>query len=327
MVVAPRIQSVHRGVRCRLHVASILGDNPSTLGLLFLALVALMLSLPIWTAILLVALVLVVQLTLMTALGADPLSVALQCFFTMIIVIAGFGMALLLREFDQLARRNAELLAEVRGSAEAQKELVIADERARAARDLHDGLGHRLAALTMSLEFAERTRDRDPDRAFDEVEQANVQAKEALAAMRTWVRALNPIRVGDAQGVAAFEAIADTFRGTGLEVDVSTIGPERELSKPLALFSYRFVQEGLTNALEHGGARRVWIVLDQRIGFALTLRDDGTATPGPVSPGFGLRTLRERAEDLGGSIEAVATPEGFALTTTIPESVNDRCTP
>lgn len=307
--------------------ASIVGDNPSTLGLLFLALIALMLSLPVWTAILLVVLVLVLQVTLMTTLGTGPLTVVVQCLFTLIVMVAGFGMALLLREFDQLARRNAELLSEVRRSVSAEKELVIADERSRAARDLHDGLGHRLAALTMSLEFAERTRDRDPDRAFDEVGYANTQAKEALAAMRTWVRALDPIRVGDAQGVAAFEAIAESFRGTGLEVEVSSTGSERELSKPLALFSYRFVQEGLTNALKHGGADRVRIVLDQRTAFVLTLRDNGTVESGPVSPGFGLRSLRERAEDLGGGIEYAPTREGFTLTATIPSSANDRPTP
>lgn len=145
--------------------------------------------------------------------------------------------------------------------------------------------------------------------------------------MRTWVRALDPIRVGDAQGVAAFEAIAESFRGTGLEVEVSSTGSERELSKPLALFSYRFVQEGLTNALKHGGADRVRIVLDQRTAFVLTLRDNGTVESGPVSPGFGLRSLRERAEDLGGGIEYAPTREGFTLTATIPSSANDRPTP
>lgn len=305
-------------------VAVFVGDNPSTLGVLFLALVVLMLTFPLWAAIALVALIVLVQLILMTAIRGEPLMVLWQTSFTLVVILAGFGAALLVREFDQIARRNAELLTELRRSVEFEKELVIADERSRAARDLHDGLGHRLAALTMSLEFAERTRDRDPDRAFAEVGQARGQAKEALRAMRTWVRALDPIRVGDAQGSEAFEAIAEAFRGTGLDVDVSTVGSERELPQPLALFSYRCVQEGLTNALKHGGADRVRIVLDQRRGFTLTVSDNGTPDLGPVAPGFGLRSLRERVSDLGGSIEATPARDGFTLTATIPEVSHPR---
>lgn len=299
--------------------ATFLGNNPSTLGLLFVALVAVMLTFGINGAMVLVVIMACVQVALMVALGSPASQIALQTSLTLLVMIAGFGMALLVRGFDQAALRNRALLEELRSSVGAQKELVIADERSRAARDLHDGLGHRLASLSMSLEYAERMRERDSERAWQEVGQARIRAAESLQAMRTWVRALDPIRVGEAQGTAAFEAIADSFRGTGLEVEVHTECPEHELPKSLALFSYRFVQEGLTNVLKHGGAR-VRIVLDQREGLVLRVSDNGGSAHGEVVPGFGLRSLTERAEDLGGTVKAHANPDGFVLAATIPES-------
>lgn len=236
------------------------------------------------------------------------------------LVVFGLGVLLgqLLREVQAERRRNAELVDEVRRSALTEQELMLADERARSARELHDGLGHQLTLVVLSLEYAERMRARDVDKAFAEVEQAHQTAAGALAHMRRWVRALNPPREQALQGNGAFAAIADSFGGTGLEVSFTHDGPERELDRASSLFALRMVQEGLTNVVRHSGAAHVALHVSwQPRSLGLRLADDGGAGA-RLEPGFGLRSLTERARELGGAFEAHPTGTGVELVAHVP---------
>ncbi|WP_083841660.1 sensor histidine kinase [Mobilicoccus pelagius] len=256
----------------------------------------------------------------------------------------------LLTERDEANARLTEANARLQGSIETEKELVLARERSRAARDLHDGLGHRLTLVTMSLDFALRARDRTPDRAWEEVATARATTGEAIDEMRLWVRALSPVAVEGLQGAAALDAVAEAFRGTGVDVTVSTLGEERPLPDDVVLFLHRFVQEGLTNALRHARARRVTIDLaygtddvtitstdDGRThddgrdaggdtGSASAAGADGVAATtdatdiedADVVPGFGLRSLSERASALGGEVATHRGEDGLVLTARIP---------
>lgn len=235
-----------------------------------------------------------------------------------IILLLGVLLGQALRELAAERHRNVELLDEVRRAAVTERELMLADERSRSARELHDGLGHQLTLVVLSLEFAERMRDKDPQRAFAEVQTARQTASEALAHMRRWVRALNPPREESVTGNAGFEAIARSFRGTGLDVRLSPRGQERELDRASSLFALRMVQEGLTNVVRHSAATSVDLVVDwQPDALRLVLADDGGAAAGLV-PGFGLRSLAERARELGGSFEARGTERGVEISGTIP---------
>src|SRR5699024_10291868 len=260
-----------------------------------------------------------------------------------VVVLLCFGVALgsALRAYQEAHARDQRTIAErdralarleeansrLRRTAEVEKELLLADERARSARDLHDGLGYRLTLISISLEFARRTRQSDPEAAWGEIDTADATSREAMTEMRTWVRALSPVRDADATGAAAFEAIASSFRGSGLEGGVETSGEDVPLRQDASLLMYRTVQEGLTNALRHGRARTVRITFDTR-GEQIVLRlvsdlDEQARAqlpPGPISPGFGLRGLADRADALGG--DALAEPlEGrVELTVRLPRS-------
>lgn len=136
------------------------------------------------------------------------------------------------------------------------------------------------------------------------------------------VAALDP--VGSLTGTAALEAVADAFRGTGLEVSVTTLGAEQPLDRERALFCLRVMQEGLTNALRHGGAHRVDLVVDHADGLTLTLTDDGSAPEtgdAEVATGYGLRSLTQQATRLGGDIDAGWSPDGFRLRAHLPKAV------
>lgn len=221
------------------------------------------------------------------------------------------------------ARQGAELAVtneRLKASMATERELVLAQERARSARDLHDGLGHRLTLVSMSLEFARRTKDTDPERAWAEVEVADATNQDALDVMRRWVRALNPPRaVAGVGGAEAFDAIADAFRGTGFEVSVDHRGDAAPLPDEVSLYATRFVQEGLTNVLRHSNADTVRIdIVQSPAQVRIAVRDDGA--PGQSVPeGFGLRSLRERAEELGGTMHfGPVTGSGWETAVVLP---------
>lgn len=215
-----------------------------------------------------------------------------------------------------LTRANVAL----RRSLSLERDLVLAEERARSARQLHDGLGHRLTLVAMSLEYAQQARTQNIEGAWAEVSTAARTTREALSEMRLWVRALDPPRAEEgASGAAAFEAIADAFRGTGLDVRVSYRGEGQPLTQETALFATRFIQEGLTNVLRHAGAQRVDIeVIQSPQQIRLTVGDDGSGAASPAE-GFGRRSLRERAEILGGTVTTGRSNlGGFELAAVLP---------
>ncbi|WP_114854028.1 sensor histidine kinase [Brachybacterium sp. YJGR34] len=266
--------------------------------------------------------------------AADPLSglaVGLVNAVPLAVLLC-FGLALgaALRGYESRRARDQEVIERLRRAAATEKELVLADERARSARDLHDGLGHRLTVVVMSLDFAERMRERDARRSWEEIAAARDVAQDALAHMRTWVRALSPVRVPEARGLAALEAIAESFRGTGLsvrlEAERGADAALRGAREPVSLLVYRAVQEGLANALRHARAREVLLAVtaaDGSIGVRLCNDLDDRARrevpEGPAAEGFGLRALAERAATHGGHVRAAREGERFVLTLHLPD--------
>lgn len=273
------------------------------------------------------------------ALGVDlvvtvdlaPMDAVVQMAGLAAFLLVGAGLGGLLRTLE-LARftavtRGVELEAaneRLRVAIGTERELVLAQERARSARELHDGLGHRLTLVAMSLEFAQRTQHRDPERAWAEVSTAALTNQEALDEMRLWARALNPPTLSPGVGgAAAFDAIAEAFRGTGLEVAVTHRGTDDLLPEQVTLFATRFVQEGLTNVLRHARASTVAVeVIQSPQQVRISMRDDGRGAEVPHD-GFGLRSLRERAADLRGTLVSGSVPDGgWQLVVVLPLTVD-----
>ena len=216
-----------------------------------------------------------------------------------VLLCFGIMLGLALRGFEQRRDSDQKVIERLRHASEIEKELLLSDERARSARELHDGLGSRLTLVLMSLELAERMRATNADHAWEEIRTAKDTSSEALAEMRMWVRALNPVRDAGARGLAALELIAESFRGTGLTVEVSgDDAADRELmhDDATALLIYRAVQEGLTNALRHSRARSVRIRLstdEQHLKLAIT-NGIGRAAPSGIDEGQPVRVRAAR---------------------------------
>lgn len=251
----------------------------------------------------------------------DTAGLAVLAAFTIVICAAMAEARRRREETEALLGELESAHDELRRYAERVKELTVAEERARMSREMHDSLGHYLTVINVGLQNARRFRDKKPDAAWEEVEEARALTHEALSEVRRWVRAMKPLALDESAGPEAMSALARSFDGTGLDVRFTVGGVRTELPGETELVLYRALQEGLTNALKHAAARRVSATLAfEEKNVRLTVADDGEGAPeGASEKGFGLAALRERAEALGGVLVAGGDPEGgFALRVELP---------
>lgn len=222
-----------------------------------------------------------------------------------------FGKAL---SDAQAARQESQrLLGELRAAQVQLKDLAVAEERNRLARELHDALGHRLTVAVVQLEGAQRLIPVDPERAGRMIGAMRDQMKEALGDLRRSLADLRAPQMLDLPLDAAVQRLAREFQeSTGLTVHVTVAAlPPLDEARRLAL--YRAAQEALTNAQRHAGARTVWLEVQAAAAhLTLTAADDGRGYPAEPADGFGLRGVRERAAQLGGSLTLEARPGGGA---------------
>jgi signal transduction histidine kinase len=167
-------------------------------------------------------------------------------------------------------------------------------ERARILRDLHDGLGPVLAGMSMRVQAELR---RSPTPLLGSLAP---QLAEARGDLRRIVSGLTPSALHDTDLAGALERLVATFDGDGRQVGLD-VAVEGALPRDVTVTVYRSVAEGITNALRHGGASHVAVrVVTSVDQIVIDVRDDGVG--GPIAPGVGLTSLRQRAEHLGGSL-------------------------
>lgn len=195
----------------------------------------------------------------------------------------------------ELARLNAQLVA-------AQS--LVADrtrlaERLAISRDLHDSLGHHLAALTVQLEVA---RHHATGPALEAVAQAQATGRQLLGELREVVSAWRDDAVDLRVALHDLAAAIDTPAITVRVADDLSFAPE------VARTLYRCAQELVTNSVRHAGAGHVWLELQPSGGgLSLTATDDGRAAHSVV-PGNGLRGIAERADALRGRVDIRSRP-------------------
>ena len=199
----------------------------------------------------------------------------------------------------------------------SRERLVAAreEERRRLRRDLHDGLGPQLAGLTMKAEAARDLVPVDPDRAESLLGDLTERAQDAVADVRRLVYALRPPAL-DALGlVGALHSHASQYNNGGQHIEIKA--PEGDdlptLTAAVEVAAYRIVLEALNNVVRHADARNceVRLSLDEEPGMlTLEVSDDGRGIGDDRKPGVGLSSMRERAEELGGSCVVESLPSG-----------------
>ncbi len=200
-----------------------------------------------------------------------------------------------------LAERKS-MSAEKRLAKEVEKSAVKL-ERARIARDIHDGLGSTLTNLRIRLELALKLFD-EPEASSKVLPLLKLCQDAAGTALTDVRRALRAERDGDFN---LKQAVTGLVRQVNQESDLKINVRFDDISLPLAVQHQIFsiIQECLTNVYKHSSADRVEIVLTQKNELAsLAVRDNGKGFDLSVdNPGFGLQGLRERAQTIGATIK------------------------
>jgi two-component system sensor histidine kinase DesK len=189
--------------------------------------------------------------------------------------------------------------------------LAVGEERLRFARDLHDLLGHSLSVIALKSELAGRLIKNTPGLAAHEVEDIEKVARDALREVREVVAGYRQPTLA-AELAGAHEALTAAGIQDHVELDRAPLPPAVE-----AVFAWT-VREGVTNVMRHSQAKRCAIRISSRDSHAtIDVVDDGRG--GTPQPGSGLRGLRERVTDRGGTLTAESLPhEGFRLRVTLP---------
>ncbi|MFB7510641.1 histidine kinase [Streptomyces broussonetiae] len=231
--------------------------------------------------------------------------------------VAGMALAGYVLRLDAEARGSAQrLLAQERAARAAEAESAALAERARIAREIHDVLAHSLSAQLVHLEAARLLIENgaERERILERVVAARGMARDGLAETR---QALSALR-GELTPLEDF--LSELLSGTdGAEVTVT--GERRPLSAEASQAVRRVAQEALTNVRKHAQGAKVQVGLDYSDHeVTLNVRDSG-GLPGELTGsggGYGLLGMRERAELLGGSLEAGPGEEGFVVTLKVP---------
>lgn len=183
---------------------------------------------------------------------------------------------------------------------------AVAEERARVAREIHDGLAQYLFAVSTHASMLEQ--GADPAVTLPRLKEA------ALAAQQEARYAI--LALSSASGRSPFDTAlrryVDVLTSDGrLEVELE-IDPAIALGPDEQIELFRIVQEGLANARKHAGAEHAWVQIGQRANERyVALRDDGVGfEPDEVTSGQGLRNMRERAASIGGALSLRTAPGG-----------------
>jgi signal transduction histidine kinase len=195
---------------------------------------------------------------------------------------------------------------------QARERLVSAreEERRRLRRDLHDGLGSQLVGLNMQLGILRQLIASDPASADAKIQALRLEMRAAIASVREIAYNLRPPVLDDLGLRAALQARAQQHSTDALTVELDMPDNLPPLSAAGEAAIYRIVEEALTNIARHAQATCCRVALSTSNDFELTIVDNGVGMPETRQAGVGLLSMRERAEELGGSCVIEASAEG-----------------
>ena len=259
-------------------------------------------------------------------MAADGLVVLV--FAPLACVVASYYARRFLREFRS-ARTTATQLNEaviefVETNTTLQAELIEAErtvsesERHRIADELHDQLGYSVVNIRVLAEAALRTAEIEDPGARELITDIRSQAEESIKVIRGQLRVVRTRKDPEVKLGDALTRLRKAFRHTHVQVDVSFGDSPPSVSPQIDGAIYRLVQEGIANAIRHGGADHVEIRL-QRVdnAIAVVVQDNGTGAINST-PGIGSKSMRRRISELGGTLVTRNTAHGFVLEARLP---------
>jgi signal transduction histidine kinase len=254
----------------------------------------------------------------------DPSEIAVGIWIMGIVFPWAFGRA---------AARQGDLVAQLQATRRELAQQALLVERRRIARDVHDFVGHGLAAVMLQVTSARHVLHRDPAAAEEALRSAEEVGRRSMRELRRTVALL---RSDDEAAVrppvptvSEIAAVVDDARSGGLAVELRMRGDDSAIAPAVGVALYRIAQEALANAARHAPRARTVLALEVRDRRAcLVAETTGPTVAAPAGEaergGYGLIGMRERAATLGGELTAGPTPRGWLVSCTIPLDAEDR---
>ncbi|WP_372670416.1 sensor histidine kinase [Amycolatopsis kentuckyensis] len=243
---------------------------------------------------------------------------------TAILVVFGILSGKFILHVIEESRARADLIARLEESqaevARLSREAGTAAERERLAREIHDTLAQGFTSIVTLAQAIESEVDTNPAAARRHAELAARTARDNLTEARAMVAALAPADLARGSLVDAVRRQADRLAdetGVSVEYEVDDALPAIGTAGEVVLL--RGAQEALNNVRRHAAASSVSVrlsVVDDSV--RLSVRDDGAGFDPDSATGFGLRGMRSRAEQVGGTLSVRSGPSGTELTLEVP---------
>jgi signal transduction histidine kinase len=197
-------------------------------------------------------------------------------------------------------------------------------ERLRTAQDVHDTVGHGLAAISLQAGVALHVLDRSPQRARELLEAIKASSQDALEELRVTLavfRCADQPR-GPAPGLDRLDVLVGRINEAGVPVELVRVGQPRAVSASVELAAYRIVQESLTNVVRHAGPGTAAVRLEyaaDELRIEVTDTGRGAGAERSFAEGQGVTGMRTRADAVGGTLEVGPRPGGgFSVRARLP---------
>ncbi len=247
-----------------------------------------------------------------------------EILFGLFVIVGVWVIGDLMRSRQRRVDQATEHVHRVEAERTAWTAQVLAEERTRIARELHDVIAHGVSLMGVQAAAARVSIDRDPEQAKQALLAVETQSRESVGELQ---RLLGILREPDSSpgfdpqpGLHQVADLIAQMRHAGMPVELTIEGQPRTLPAGVDLAAYRVVQEALTNALKHAGTvpTRVCVAYEPAT-VTVRVDDDGEPLDGPIRAGHGLVGMRERVALYGGSLQlGHEAAGGFSVTARLP---------
>jgi signal transduction histidine kinase len=190
-------------------------------------------------------------------------------------------------------------------------------ERNRIAREIHDNVGHSVAGILMQLQASYKLSGKDDKKANELLKKSIDELSNSLTILRDTVHNIKPL---ESMGIEYIKSVINNFRYC--TVDFKCSGDFNNLSANLLQIIHTNIKEALTNISKHSKATRVDITIDINERFVrLFIKDNGVGC-GKVMEGLGISGMKERVNNIGGSI-SISSEDGFLIVCVIPRELKE----
>ncbi len=261
------------------------------------------------------------------AIGAQFMALLIFCFHEGRVSNKEFWEVLHLKRDLQIARQRVEASVEAKAEliAKHSRQSVIAGERTRIAAEWHDTLLAGFSAISWQLDMVRNNLPADAHEAVKGVTLARTilnhyrtESRLVIADLQSGVPEQGSLKT------AVTTALAALAKGRSVKIQVTSEGEDLPISNSKAHQLLRICQEAVSNALQHAFPRAISVTIrHDQAGTLITVEDDGAGfeTQTAVAGHYGLQIMKQRARQIGGSLEIESAPgAGTKITLSVPSA-------